>query len=103
MKRFFFVALFVVALLAVSVYRAKEGAQESEEQIRQLEAQIALEREEVRALRAEEAHLSRPERIGPLAQEKLGMFPVKPEQMKQEADLNQRLDTVDTPAGEGAQ
>lgn len=91
MKGLFATSLVVIALLVVSVYRAKEGAQESELKINQLEKQIAAEKEELRVLKAEEAHLSRPERIGPLATEKLGMGPVRPEQMTGESALQEKL------------
>ncbi len=91
MKRLFAISFVVIALLAVSVYRAKEGAQASEIKIQKLEQQIAAAKEELRVLKAEEAHLSRPERIGPLAAEKLGMGPVRPEQLKGEAALQETL------------
>ncbi len=91
MKRLIVISLIVIGLLAVSVYRAKEGALESEAKIEQLERQIATEKEELRVLKAEEAHLSRPERIGPLAAEKLGMGPVRPEQITGEGALQEKL------------
>ncbi len=101
MKRLIVISLFVIALLSVSVYRAKEGAQESEAKIAQLEKEIAAEKEDLRVLKAEEAHLSRPERIGQLASEKLGMGPVRPEQMSGEVAFDTK--SVDDLAKEAAQ
>ncbi len=95
MKGLIAIALVVTCLLAVSVYRAKEGAQESELKIEQLRREIAREKEELRVLKAEEAHLARPERIGPLAVEKLNMGPVRPEQITGETALQQKLTETD--------
>ena len=78
MGRIFLIFLFVAGLLAVSVYRAKEGAQQSEANIKKLEQQIAAEKESLRVLKAEEAHLMSPKYIGPIAREKLGMGPMRP-------------------------
>ncbi|MFC7291936.1 cell division protein FtsL [Hirschia litorea] len=98
MKGLIAIALVVTGLLAVSVYRAKEGAQNSELNIVQLKREIAAEKEELRVLKAEEAHLSRPERIGPLAAEKLGMGPVRPEQITGETALQKKLSDTQSAA-----
>ncbi len=87
MKQMIALALIAIGLLAVSVYRAKLGAREAEERIQVLEAENAALLEEVTVLRAEEAHLSRPERIGPIAREQLGMGPVTPDQVAAGASL----------------
>ncbi len=70
----------VVAGLAVGVYRAKLGAQETDARIAELRGEIGRVNEEISVLEAEEAYLSRPERIGPLARERLGLQPAEPEQ-----------------------
>lgn len=102
MKQLVILALVAIGLLAVSVYRAKLGANEAEGRILQLEAENASLREEVRVLRAEEAHLSRPERIGPIARDQLGMGPVSPDQVATGQNLKERLgsDETATPVGD---
>ena len=69
MKRWWIIGLLVVAGLAVGLYRAKLGAQENEERIAALKAEIGKTAGEVSVLKADEAYLSRPERIGPLARD----------------------------------
>lgn len=80
MKRLAVIGVIVVALLAVGVYRAKLGAQETETRINAVKAEIRDETQEIAVMKAEEAYLSRPERIGPLAKDKLGLQPASPEQ-----------------------
>lgn len=87
MKKLYIAAFVAICLLAISVYRAKLGAQESERAIDKLEGEISALEEELSVLRAEEAHLSRPERIGPIARDQLGMSPVKPDQLAKQGDL----------------
>jgi cell division protein FtsL len=89
--------LVVAATLAVGVYRAKLGAQETEGRIDEMRAGIARTQEEIAVLRAEEAYLSRPERIGPLARERLGLEPVAPVQFAPVDSLSGR---VSPPPGE---
>ena len=84
-------ALIVVGFLAVSAYRAKTGARESEANIRYMETQMDHLEEELNVLRNEKAHLSRPERIDKIAREQLGMEPQKPEQMVSAGDMVRRL------------
>ncbi|MEM8921123.1 MAG: cell division protein FtsL [Pseudomonadota bacterium] len=80
MKRFLLFALALLVVLAVSVYRAKLGAQSSHEEIAKIEAEIARLEQELAVLRAEEAHLERPDRIGPLAKDHLGLGRMSPDQ-----------------------
>ncbi|MBI1358709.1 MAG: cell division protein FtsL [Alphaproteobacteria bacterium] len=80
MKRWWIVGLLLVAGLAVGLYRAKLGARENEDRIAALNTEIRKASEEVSVLKADEAYLSRPERIGPLARERLGLQPAAPEQ-----------------------
>jgi cell division protein FtsL len=80
MKRWWIVGLLVIAGLAVGLYRAKLGAQENETRIAALKAEIGKTSGEVAVLKADEAYLSRPERIGPLARERLGLQPATPDQ-----------------------
>ena len=101
MKKIFIFAIIAVALLAVSVYRAKQGARESEAQIRALKEEVARQEEELSVLKAEEAHLSRPERIGPLARETLGLQPARPDQFMEEGALNDHIEQEAASAGAG--
>ncbi len=81
----------VVAGLAVGVYRAKLGAEQTDMRISDLRGEIVRVNEEISVLQAEEAYLSRPERIGPLARERLGMQPAKPEQFTADEMLTHRV------------
>lgn len=92
MKKPFAIAGVIVAIgLAVGVYQAKLGAQETAARIKTLKADIAREQTALQTDRAEVAYLSRAERIGPLAQEKLGLRPAKPEQFTAVEMMARRL------------
>lgn len=91
MLRMAIVGGLVVAVLAVGVYRAKLGAEETEAGISKLEAQIEEIEGDISVLKAEEAYLSRPERIGPMARERLGLSPAAPEQYTAGEMLSRRL------------
>jgi cell division protein FtsL len=78
-------------VLAVSVYRAKLGAEETETKIEALAAEARKVTEEISVLKAEEAYLTRPERIGPIAHDKLNMQPAQPEQFTAPEALSRRL------------
>ena len=91
MKRLLVVGGLIVAVLAVSVYRAKLGAEETETKIEGLQAEARKVTEEISVLKAEEAYLTRPERIGPIAREKLNMQPAQPEQYVAPEALSRRL------------
>jgi cell division protein FtsL len=91
MKRLLIVGGVIVAVLAVAVYRAKLGAEETEGRIEGLEAQARKVSEEINVLKAEEAYLTRPERIGPIARERLGLAPAAPGQYTAPEALSNRL------------
>ena len=93
MKRWWIIGLLVVAGLAVGLYRAKLGAQENEERIAALKAEIGKTAGEVSVLKADEAYLSRPERIGPLARERLGLQPAAPNQFTSPEMIAKRIDS----------
>ena len=90
MMRVFVIALIVIAGLAIGVYRAKLGAQDNEKRIEALRGEIRDAQEEISVLKAE-AYLARPERIGPLASERLGLAPSSPEQFTAPEMLSRRL------------
>ena len=91
MKRLLIVGGLIVAVLAVSVYRAKLGAEETESKIDDLQVEARKVTEEISVLKAEEAYLTRPERIGPIAREQLGLQPAQPEQYTAPEALSRRL------------
>ena len=73
-------ALTLVAVLALGVYAAKTFAGRERADIARVERDIVLEQKRTRLLEAEIAFLERPDRIGRLAGEHLGMAPVKADQ-----------------------
>jgi cell division protein FtsL len=81
----------VVAVLAFAVYRAKLGAEATESHIATLQDDKKKVDQEIAVLKAEEAFLTRPERIGPIAREKLGLEPAKPQQFTAPEALSRRL------------
>lgn len=91
MKRLAIVGALVVAALAVAVYRAKLGAEETQGRIDELKAQVAEEEKSIAGLRADEAVLTRPERIGVIAQQQLGLQPASPGQYTASEALKQKL------------
>jgi cell division protein FtsL len=91
MKRLLIVGGLVVAVLAVAVYRAKLGAEETEGKNTELQTEARKLTEEIAVLKAEEAYLTRPERIGPIARERLGLQPARPDQYTAPEALSRRL------------
>jgi cell division protein FtsL len=91
MKRLVIIGGLVVAALAVAVYRAKLGAEETEGRIETLQAEVKEVSEAISVLKAEEAYLTRPERIGPLARERLGLQQASPGQYTAPEALSRRL------------
>ena len=91
MKRLLIAGGLVVAVLAVAVYRAKLGAEETEARNAELQTEARKLTEEIAVLKAEEAYLTRPERIGPIARERLGLRPARPDQYTAPEALSRRL------------
>ncbi|MEZ5938885.1 MAG: cell division protein FtsL [Hyphomonadaceae bacterium] len=91
MKQLAIVGVLVAGGLAIGVYRAKLGAQETEARIEKIEGEIAKAKDDLQTLRAEEAYLSRPERLGPIAHDKLGLVPETPDQYSAPEQLAGRL------------
>jgi cell division protein FtsL len=90
MKRVLIAGAVVVAVLAVGVYRAKLGAEETQGKIDGLNAEVKKVNEQISVLKAEEAYLSRPERIGPIARG-MGLQPAAPEQYTAAEMMSRRL------------
>lgn len=91
MKRLMIIGALVVAGLAIAVYRAKLGAEETQENIDGLKAEASAISKEISVMKAEEAYLTRPERIGPIAREKLGLEQAQPGQYTASEALSGRL------------
>lgn len=91
MKRLAIIGGLVVAVLAVAVYRAKLGAEETEGRIETLQAEAKKVADEISVLKAEEAYLTRPERIGPIARDQLNLRPANPSQYTAPEALSRRL------------
>jgi cell division protein FtsL len=91
MKRLAIIGGVLVAALAVAVYRAKLGAEETQGRIEQLKVDVADAEKSIATLRADEAVLTRPERIGTIAQQQLGLEPAHPGQYVASEALKQRL------------
>lgn len=74
------IAAFVcLAALILWVYVAKAAGADERSAIRSLQGDIAEERAQIRLLRAEAAHLERPDRLEALAREHLHMEPADPQ------------------------
>jgi cell division protein FtsL len=65
-------AAVLIVALAIGLYKAKTDAARTETHVRQLQTQVDESEAELRALRAEIAHLESPARIEALAEEHLG-------------------------------
>lgn len=65
-------AVLLIAALAIGLYKAKTDAARAQAHVRDLQTSIEETEADLRALRAEIAHLERPERIEALAEEHLG-------------------------------
>lgn len=104
MKRLAIIGGLVVAVLAVAVYRAKLGAEETQGKIDGLQTEARKIGEEISVMKAEEAYLTRPERIGPIARDQLGLEPAKPDQYTAAEALSRRLgeERLTLPAPEAA-
>lgn len=91
MMRMAIVGGLVIAGLAVGVYRAKLGAETTSGRIDEIRTDITAVEQQINVLKAEEAYLSRPERIGPLAREKAGLAPTAPDQFTAPEMISRRL------------
>ena len=90
-RRIFIGGLVLVALLVVSLYRAKYATRESEREIARVEREIQAAEIQQELLRSELSHLSSKDWIEEYARTELGMVPVKAEQFIDESDLDQRI------------
>lgn len=94
-KQAFLIGLAVIALLIVSLYRAKYGAREARAEIAVVEAEIAAAERRKALLEAELSHMIRREWIEEYARHRLGMAPPRADQIVTEAQLEARLGPVE--------
>ena len=91
MRRLAIIGGLVVVVLAVAVYRAKLGAEETQGEIAGLKAEASSIGKDIAVMKAEEAFLTRPERIGPIARQQLGLEQAQPDQYTASEALSRRL------------
>ena len=89
-------AICAVIVSAAYVYSVKYQTIYAAEEIVKTRHQIAKERDAINVLRAEYAHLSRPDRVQSLADGSLGMEPLALNQIVNAGDLPERAAKVDS-------
>lgn len=95
----------VMVMGALAVYEVKYEVRDIKQDVRELENNIAREKESIHVLEAEWAYLTRPERLSRLSEKYLELGPVQAIQIRDEASLNlpekQPEDNHLASAGEG--
>ena len=88
--------------LSIGLYDVKYRAQRAEKQADKLENQIAREKEAIKVLRAEWAHLNEPDRLQALAKRYTDLRPVSPGQIGKFEDVPMlhRADEFYAPQGQ---
>ena len=94
-RRAFLFGMAVIALLIFSLYRAKDGARDTVEEIAVVEDQIAAAQAEQVDLLAELAHRSRQEWIEEYARRELGMGPPQSTQYITATDIDDLIEPTD--------
>lgn len=84
-------AAVLVVALAIGLYKAKTDAARTQSHVRQLERQIDEREADLRALRAEIAHLESPARVEQLAEDHLGAVVGSEGAALPESAIDQRL------------
>jgi len=97
-RGFYAVAALLIAALAIGLYKAKTDAARTEAHVRDLQGQIEESEADMRALRAEIAHLESPARIETLAQDHLGVAVGSESAVLPERQLADRLPAPQRPA-----
>lgn len=96
----FIFGLLVAVALVIGLYRAKDGARESSEEILRLEAEVAEAYRQTALLEADLAHMSRREWIEEYARNELGMGPPRANQFATEYNLDLLIGGVKKPAAQ---
>jgi cell division protein FtsL len=97
-RGFYAVAALIIAALAIGLYKAKTDAARTEAHVRDLQQQVEDSEADLRALRAEIAHLESPGRIEALAEDHLGVSVGSEGAVLPEAEINRRLPPARQPA-----
>jgi cell division protein FtsL len=97
-RGFYAVAALIIAALAIGLYKAKTDAARTEAHVRDLQGQIEDSEADLRALRAEIAHLESPARIETLAQDHLGVSVGSEGAVLPEGQIDDRLPAPQRPS-----
>lgn len=84
-------AALIIVVLIIGLYKAKTDAARTEAHVRQLETQVDTAEADLRALRAEIAHLESPARVEALAESQLGLDIGAEGRALPESELDRRL------------
>jgi cell division protein FtsL len=85
------VAAILIVVLAIGLYKAKSDAAQAQAHVRDLQTKIEDAEADMRALRAEIAHLESPARVESLAERHLGVSAGSASAALPEAAIDQRL------------
>jgi len=77
----------IMAGLLMLIYQQKHETRQLEARAAELSREIAEETRALSVLRAEWTYLTRPERLERIARDRMGLEPVKPDQIKSFADI----------------
>lgn len=88
-------AAIMLAVLAVTLYKAKVEASEAKERIAKLNVELLVHQQAVSILRAEIAHLESSDRLQALSKNYLTLQPLKPKQEVGAADTHMALGLPD--------
>lgn len=86
-RRFVPIAIAIIVLLAVGVFKAKTDAAATRKRVAEMEASVAASQQEARGLAAEVQYLENPKRIEALSRRELKMAPATRDQKKSLDDL----------------
>jgi len=81
----------LIIVLAIGLYKAKSDAAKAQEHVRDLQTQVEDAEADLRALRAEIAHLETPARVAALAERELGLTVGSERAALPQAAIGQRL------------
>lgn len=81
----------VAVAVGIGLFMVKYRVQDLEDQLVDLNREIARDRESIRVLRAEWSHLNEPARLRALAQRHLGMEPVAVEKIATRSEMDQQI------------
>src|SRR3972149_2371201 len=90
-KTFNIVAVCLIVILAVGLYKAKSEADRMRAEVAKLEGEGASARAEVKTMAAEAAYLESPKRVETLARRELGLTAAKPSQVRPISEIDKAL------------